>query len=538
MAAHSDAHFGIHEAKTILPLTSFYGELDSYQAVTLVSAVAIILTIVYLFWSAPSGDDLPVANKLFPFEPRFFARVRWTFWARDILETADKNAQGNPYKLAHGGQELVILPARLIPELNHLKADVLDSRQAHSFTLLGHLTGIDVVEKTNYHVRMLLGRISPALPELFAPATARLSDAMKQEFPQSHEFTETYLLPAAVRCFSEVVALALFGLEMAQDPRLVQLTYELTKNVFVVAFVMRCLPPFLHPAFVWLLPAKRSLDRAWRELDSYVVPEVIRQKEAAPINIDGNGETTASLNLISWMVQDGRAELERDPHVLSALCGSVAAGSTYSIANFVCRALSDLAAHPDVLDAVRAEIRAKHVSLDGHWDMEALASLEKLESAMKETARLAPGTLIVYSRIVQRDCVVGGVSLKKGQPIAMSGPGRAKDPAIFEDPTTYKGLRFCAEDKIKEHLARPFRSVDADILTWGAGRWACPGRQVADMAAKIMLVKLLDEYDFAFIDSKPLRHNAIHEFLFIHPDKKMLIRRRRDAVGIDFSVSG
>lgn len=77
---------------------------------------------------------------------------------------------------------------------------------------------------------MLLGRISPALPELFAPATARLSDAMKQEFPQTHEFTETYLLPAAVRCFSEVVALALFGPQMTQDPRLVQLTYELTKN--------------------------------------------------------------------------------------------------------------------------------------------------------------------------------------------------------------------------------------------------------------------------------------------------------------------
>lgn len=310
-----------------------------------------------------------------------------------------------------------------------------------------------------------------------------------------------------------------------------------SKIVFVVAFIMRCLPPFLHPVLVWLLPAKWSLDRAWRELDSYVVPEVLRQKDTIPSNIDGNSKTTASPNLISWMVQDGRAELERDPHVLSALCGSVAAGSTYSIANFVCRALSDLAAHPDVLDAVRAEIRAKHVSLDGHWDMEALTSLEKLESAMKETARLAPGTLIVYSRIVQRDCVVGGITLKRGQPIAMSGPGRAKDPAIFEDPAKYKGLRFCAEDKIKEHLARPFRSVDADILTWGAGRWACPGRQVADMAAKVMLVKLLDEYDIAFVDSKPLRHDAVHEFLFIHPDKKMLIRRRTDAVGVDFSLS-
>lgn len=302
--------------------------------------------------------------------------------------------------------------------------------------------------------------------------------------------------------------------------------------VFVVAFVMRCLPPFLHPLLVWLLPGKWELDRAWRELDTYVVPEVQRQKEASL----GEGKAAVEPNLISWMVKDGRTELERDPSVLSALCGSVAAGSTYSIANFVCRALSDLAGHPDVLNAVREEIRAKHASLDGKWDMAALASLQRLESAMKETARLAPGTLIVYSRIVQRDCVIGGVSLKKGQPIAMSGPGRAKDPAIFDDPNTYKGLRFCEKDKLEEHLARPFRSVDTDILTWGAGRWACPGRQVADMAAKVMLVKLLDEYDFSFVNGKPLKHNAIHEFLFIHPDKKILVRRREDSVGIDFST--
>ncbi|KAI0896221.1 cytochrome P450 [Annulohypoxylon nitens] len=532
MASHSNPHLGIFEAKTIRPLTPSGDTLDSHYILRVLLAAAFIFITISIFRFANNDDNLPVANKLFWFEPRFFSRVRWTFWAKEILEAADKNAQGKPYKLAHGGQELVILPARLIPELNRLGTDVLDSRQAHSFTLLGHLTGIDVVEKTSYHVRMLLGRISPALPELFAPATARLSDAMKHDFPQSHEWTEMYLLPAAVRCFSEVVALALFGPHMAQDPRLVELTYGLTRNVFVVAFVMRCVPPFLHPLLVWLLPGKWELDRAWRELDTYVVPEVQRQKKASL----GEGKAAVEPNLISWMVKDGRTELERDPSVLSALCGSVAAGSTYSIANFVCRALSDLAGHPDVLNAAREEIHAKHTNLDGKWDMAALASLQRLESAMKETARLAPGTLIVYSRIVQRDCIIGGVSLKKGQLIAMSGPGRAKDPAIFDDPNTYKGLRFCEEDKLEDHLARPFRSVDTDILTWGAGRWACPGRQVADMAAKVMLVKLLDEYDFSFVNGKPLKHNAIHEFLFIHPDKKILVRRREDSVGIDFST--
>ncbi|KUI71216.1 Ent-kaurene oxidase [Cytospora mali] len=416
---------------------------------------------------------------------------------------------------------------------------MLNSRQSHAFTLLGDLTGMQVVEKTSYHVRMLQGRISPALPELFAPMAARISNAMKQNFPQDTErgWTAIKPLPATVLCFSEGIAMALYGAKMAGNPRLVQLTYELTQDVFKVAFAMRCIPSILQPFLVWLLPAKWRMLRGWRELGSFVVPEVLRQKEA------NNNPKTESHNpspdLVTWMVQDGRTKLERDPDVLTTLCGSVAAGSTYSIANFVCRTLSDLVAHPDVLEAVRAEIHAKNASLvqsnGGRWDLAALGGLDRLESAMKETARLAPGTLIVYSRVVQHDCVLDGVELRKGQFITMSGPGRAMDPAIFEEPKVYKGLRFCADDKtLEEHRARPFRNVDTDILTWGAGRWACPGRQLADMAAKIVLVKLVDEYEFALIGGKQLKPNCVHEFLFFHPDNKLLVQRRKDAVGIKF----
>lgn len=296
---------------------------------------------------------------------------------------------------------------------------------------------------------------------------------------------------------------------------------------------MRCVPSCLQSLFVWLLPSKWRIHRQWRELGGFVKPEVLRQKSSVSL---GDSESDVSPDLVSWMVRDGRTQLERDPDVLTTLCGSVAAGSTYSIANFVCRALSDLVAHPEVMDAVRAEIRERHESLDdGRWNLATMQSLDKLESAMKETARLAPGTLLVYSRAVQQSFTVGGVTLPEGQFITMSGPSRAKDSAIYQDPEVYKGLRFCADDKILEdHRARPFRSVDTDILAWGAGRWACPGRLVADMAAKIVLIKLLDEYDFAFVDGKCLKPNSIHEFLFFHPENQLMIRRRKNAIGIKF----
>ena len=297
---------------------------------------------------------------------------------------------------------------------------------------------------------------------------------------------------------------------------------------------MRCIPQLLQPFLVWLLPAKWRLLGGWAKLRGYVVPRVMQLKKQYRV-IGRKDSVSVNPDIISWMVEDGRNELERDSQVLTTLVGSIAAGSTYSITNFCCRTIMDLASHPDILEIVRTEIRQKHIELKGRWTMAAMASLEKLESAMKESSRLTPGTLLIYSRVVKKDHMLSnGIQLKKGQFITMSASARAMDPNIFENPRKYNGLRFCADNMIEKHRSKPFSSINTDTLTWGAGRWACPGRLITDMSAKILLVKLIDEYDFAFVEEKPLTRSIMHEFLFFHPENTMLVRRRSDASGIVF----
>ncbi|KAI1367937.1 hypothetical protein F5Y08DRAFT_336212 [Xylaria arbuscula] len=89
-------------------------------------------------------------------------------------------------------------------------------------------------------------------------------------------------------------------------------------------------------------------------------------------------------------------------------------------------------------------------------------------------------------------------------------------------------------DVLEEHRAKSFRAVDTDILTWGAGRAACPGRLIADVAAKVFLIQMLDEYDLALVDGKPLEPSVLHEFIYFNPESKILMRRRGDSVGIQF----
>lgn len=239
-------------------------------------------------------------------------------------------------------------------------------------------------------------------------------------------------------------------------------------------------------------------------------------------------------NLISWMIRDGRSALDRDPFMLVRLAASVGVGGTYSTASFVTSVISDLTEHPDVLDQVREEIRKQHEKCEGSWTQDSFNSLDKLESVMKETSRLAPGALVVYGRSVEKDYTLSsGLVLQKGDAIGVSYLAKSMDPLAFDQPTTFKGMRFY-DRGLAELRARPFRSVDGEFLTWGSGRWACPGRFIANMSAKIALVKMLDEYEFKFVNGKREPHAILHDFTFVHPKTRLMVRRRENNSGIRY----
>ena len=94
--------------------------------------------------------------------------------------------------------------------------------------------------------------------------------------------------------------------------------------------------------------------------------------------------------------------------------------------------MADFVANLHFLEEIHVKIRAKHEEVNGKWDAEVYNGLERLESVMKETVRLAPGTYLVYGRVILNDYVLSeGLKLRKGQFICISGYSRATDPDCF-----------------------------------------------------------------------------------------------------------
>ncbi|KAI0847853.1 putative cytochrome P450 [Daldinia vernicosa] len=486
-----------------------------------------MLPILYLLQLKTYKEKIPTVNLTFGLEPRWFARIRWGLRSKQILEDAHTKFQGGVYRLVRGDTNLIVLPHSLIPELNRLPPYILNSRDYHSFSVLGHITGLDTVRKTNHHLKVMLGQVGPALPHLNKTIGERVAAAITRCFPQQTDtWTALRPLDRATKCVTEGIVVAVFGRPVCNNPKLNHECYQLATDAFTIVMILRFVPSCLHPFLGWLLPAKWRLRRSWNKIDEMVVSEVKHRQQ-------GGSASPKDLDFLSWMATDDKSVEVTDPHMLVKLAATIAVGGIYSMSNTVVGVIDDLVAHPEVLEEVRNEIQEKHNEINGKWDFAAINSLQKLESVIKETTRLAPGSLLVYSRVMKDDHTLSnGVSLRKGQTIAMPAHVKSMDPEVFPSPETYDGLRHYRN--LDSQHTRPFISVDGNILTWGAGRSACPGRFIANTVIRIALVKLLDAYEFKFVEGRSLQKLVCHEFVLFNPFSKIMVRKREHSLGIEF----
>jgi cytochrome P450 len=131
------------------------------------------------------------------------------------------------------------------------------------------------------------------------------------------------------------------------------------------------------------------------------------------------------------------------------------------------------------------------------------------------------------------DCELSnGLSLKKGQLICVPSCSKQKDDAFFTDADNYDALRIYNQN-LDEHRARPFKSLDEHANRWGAGRSACPGRFLANIIVKIILTKLIDEFDFMLAPSEGRPDSTMaHEFIWLKLGAKLMVKRRTKNSGI------
>jgi cytochrome P450 len=134
---------------------------------------------------------------------------------------------------------------------------------------------------------------------------------------------------------------------------------------------------------------------------------------------------------------------------------------------------------------------------------------------IKETLRLYP-PLHVGNRIVTEDAAIAGYELQAGTRVMASIYLTHRDPRYWDEPQQFRPERFAPKAK---------RPPAFTYVPFGGGPRACIGASFAQVEAKVVLARILQQFDLESTGRSVRPHMGAT--LEPHPSVFLRVQRRR-----------
>ncbi|KAL8719762.1 MAG: hypothetical protein Q9225_003278 [Loekoesia sp. 1 TL-2023] len=464
------------------------------------------------------------------FEPRFIGNLRFSQDAAGVIKEGYDKFKHTVFKFVRNDADIVVLSAKYVEELRALPAGIVNPTLAHAHNLLGRHTNMNIIMTSDLHFRTIQSKLTPNLGFLSKPMQDELIFAVENEFPFCEDnwaVIKPYHL--VLKLVSRMSARIFVGLLLCRNHEWLETSVQFTENVFVTVVFLRFLPTWLHNMASFFIPWTWRGSAYIRKAKKLLVPEIQRRRSlwhSTPPDNPGKVDLVTD-NLLSWMMQNAKGH-ENDPAFLAHLEVVISLASIHTSQMSAVHVLYDLATFPDYVEALREEIR-NTMKEDGGWQKSSYSKLRKLDSFIKESQRINPPSMLSYHRVVCQDHVLrDGTKLAKGAHIAMAVSAIQNDPEVTSSPEVFDGFRYykMRQQPGQSHLHQ-FATTERTLLNFGYGKNACPGRFFASLEIKIILIKLIMDYDFKLSEKggRPANLRA-HEFIFPNPEGQLLVKRR------------
>jgi cytochrome P450 len=270
-----------------------------------------------------------------------------------------------------------------------------------------------------------------------------------------------------------IVAKLLFGANLAADAHDIGTTISTLMEDFSRELGLRALTPLAQ------LPTRASwrIQRGIRHLDRIVYKIIADRRAAADPGRDLLGLLLRAQDEDGSRMSDQQL---RDEALTLFVAGHETTALVLTYALFL------LAENPEHQATLAAEVAQVPAGRDA-----AFADVERLkftEAVLLEAMRLYPPAWSV-GREALDDVEIGGYRLPKGSTLFMSQWVVHRDPALFEDPESFRPDRWAgdAERRLPRFAYFPF----------GGGPRICIGNRFAMMEATLILAALARRFSFA-----------------------------------------
>ena len=308
--------------------------------------------------------------------------------------------------------------------------------------------------------------------------------------------------------------------------------------MFRTVVILRLFPNWTHPILCRLLPSYWHGQRYVRAAKALLGPriqELLCKNDAGTWNSEDDKD---DWNVLSWLSETAKGR-DRNPDTLAHVEVLLALASVHTTLLRMVNVLYDLTANPGYFEDLANELEAESQREQG-WNDASYAQLSKLDSVLRESQRMSPPTTLGMKRLfLHAHMFSNGLYVPKGTYVCMPTFAIENDPAHTVNPEQFDGLRsykrrqqnMTKENEVRSHHEEhQFTSAEHNVLNFGYGKSACPGRFFASIVIKILFVKLLSEYEFQFLPGTGRPKNLmVHEFLFCWPWQKLLVKRKHNA---------
>ncbi|EUC48236.1 hypothetical protein COCMIDRAFT_87809 [Bipolaris oryzae ATCC 44560] len=433
------------------------------------------------------------------------ARQAFITSARKLYQDGYHNFKNSVFRLINeNGQENVIVPRSLLQELRKMPDDVLSFPKAIEDDMEIKYTRLQSEGATAIHV--VKSDLTSALPRLNPIICQDVDAALKEYMPPCDDWTDVNINAKLVTIIAKVSGRIFVGPELSRDPEYLDAACNYTIDLINAVNGIKKIRPWLKPFLAPRTPELIALRNREKQAEKILQPLVAERLAAKA----GDPNWQEPDDMLQWMIN--RSDGKESVALLARYQLAVIFAAIHTTTMTATNVLYTLAVTPEYIEPIREEIR-NAIAEHGSITFRALQQMVKLDSYMKEVTRLYPPGITSFARRTLK-----GITLSNGQYIppgvTIEVPSAAiyTDESVFPSSETFDGLRAYnarSTGKASDIARNQFVTTNEENLTFGYGRHACPGRFFAANEIKMVVARLVLDYDVKMPNDETKRYTQI-----------------------------
>ncbi|KAL7955519.1 cytochrome P450 [Trichoderma compactum] len=441
--------------------------------------------------------------------------ILYLFSGPKLIDRAYNRAQGRSFKVSTPSNDhLFITSTSLIKELINAPSQHLSLHAVAKEILQPNYTmcGFEVqdhrgIEGTGY-VRALRSLLTSHLPTFQPHLEGIVKNALLTGLRdmQPDGFAHVKIFPLMKALVTRVNCFIFFGEELSQNAEFTSAALDFPQAVAFAAEVLRITPEFMRPLVASIATNRH---KAATTIYRHLVP-IIEQRLAVR-GLQPNEATP--MDCMQWLIDNSP---RKNPWTPAKMVGEIMAvwfGSVHQLAMTSTYAIQDLCLHPEYIRPLTIEIRDCFRVENSPRDVE---GLPLLDSFIKESVRNSNFDAITCRRkSLVPYTFQDGSSLNEGDWACVPQRAMMQDSTRYRDPHTFDGFRFALDNAQLQQKKQPvnmpdqkeskFTDATLDWPIWGLGNAACPGRFYASLVTKLVLIRILEDWECKILDPEAPR---------------------------------